>query len=163
MVGHVLTRESGSRYTLQRVGTLRVDGLWHEATARAGDTSWQFAGSGTRPSERNATATDEAGTLVGQYRGRRHTLHWRGRGLKFRPVSRWSGLGWRALIAPGSRYVLSDGELTLAEVGESMGRVHEPVVIAVHDAAVVEPGLRLFLAFLAGWLHWCADDRANGD
>jgi len=106
MVGHVLTRESGSRYTLQRVGTLRVDGLWHEATARAGDTSWQFAGSGT---------------------------------------------------------VLSDGELTLAEVGESMGRVHEPVVIAVDDAAVVEPGLRLFLAFLVGWLHWCADDRANGD
>jgi hypothetical protein len=83
--------------------------------------------------------------------------------MKFRPVSRWSSLGWRAFTAPGSRYMLSDGELNLAEVGESMGRVHEPVVIAVHEAALVEPGLRLFLAFLAGWLHWCADDRANGD
>ena len=80
-----------------------------DATARAGDTSWQFAGSGTRPSERNATASDEAGTLVGQYRGRPHTLHWRGRGLKFRPVSRWSGLGVtsRQVVYEAERVILA--------------------------------------------------------
>ena len=159
MIGHVLTYEGGGRYALQRVGTLRVAGAWSGATARAGDTSWQFVGSGTWSLRRNATASDAAGNLIGDYRRRGQRLRWSGRELQFRRASRWPTLGWRALFSVGARYVLADGERTFAVVHERMERSHHPVDIEVSDAGVLDPGLLLFLAFLVGWLD--ERDRNN--
>jgi hypothetical protein len=86
--------------------------------------------------------------MIGDYRFRGGALRWGGRELQFssRLFSR--------------RYVLADGERTLAQVEAKMGRSHRPININVGDASALDPGLLLFVAFLAGWLQRPDDEGA---
>ena len=157
--GLVLTHEGGGRYALEGVGTLRVEGDWQRASARAGGASFRFAGSSPWSFRLNATANDAAGSLTGGYQHRGRVLRWGGRELQLRRASLWPTLGWRALVAGRKRYVLADGEWTLAEVDQEIGRADRPVNIEPDDSIALEPGLLLFVAFLVGWLDM--RDRNN--
>jgi ABC-2 type transport system permease protein len=97
--GLVLTHEGGGRYALEGVGTLRVEGDWQRASARAGGASFRFAGSSPWSFRLNATANDAAGSLTGGYQHRGRVLRWGGRELQLRRASLWPTLGWRALVA----------------------------------------------------------------
>jgi hypothetical protein len=87
-----LTRVSGDRrlYALDGVGTLRLRGVMSRAaTAEARGETWQISRRGFWRSM--ITATDEAGTTVGEFepRGLRRggALRWTGRELALHPAS----------------------------------------------------------------------------
>jgi hypothetical protein len=86
-------------------------------------------------------------------------LRWYGRELQLRRASLWPTLSWRAFVAGRKRYVLAEGEWTLAEVEQEAGRSHRPVTIEPNGSGALEPGLLLFAAFLVGWLDM--RDRNN--
>ena len=157
--GLVVTHEGGDRYALRGIGTLRVEGDWLRASAQAGGASFRFAGSSPWSFRLNATATDAAGSVIGGYRQRGRALRWYGRELQLRRASLWRTLGWRTLVAGRKRYVLAEGEWTLAEVDQETGRSHRPVTIEPNGSGALEPGLLLFVAFLVGWLDM--RDRNN--
>ena len=155
----VLTFEGVGHYALHGVGSLHLEDGWKDATAEAGGASWRFVGSGVWSFRRNATATDAGGNVIGDYRHRGRALRWRSRELQLRRARLWRTFGWRALLTGGVHCVLADRERILAEVNERMRRSHAPLNIDVEDAAALEPGLLLFVAFLVGWLDM--RDRNN--
>jgi hypothetical protein len=148
-----LTRARNDRrlYTLDGVGTLRLEGLTAgNATAEAGADSWRIARRGFW--RRLVEATDTTGTTVGEFEPnslrRGGTLRWAGRELALRPTSSWR-----------ERYALADGERELAVLdGKSWGR--QPVKVTVDDSQGVEPGLLLFAAFVVRGLAAAADSAA---
>ena len=137
-------------YALERVGTLRLEGLFsRSATAEADGRSWHFNRRGFW--QRLRQATDAEGTVVGEFEPRSvrrgGTLRWAGRELTLRPASSWR-----------ERYALADGDRELALLdGKSWGR--RPVKVTVDEAEAIEPGLLLFAAFVVRSL---AED-AGGD
>jgi hypothetical protein len=144
------TTDGAGRYELLRVGTLRLETLgWEAAIATAGEARWRFERPG--PWVRDTiTATDNAGHVVGKSEGRPRTfgsgsaLSWAGRALRLRTAL--------MLSASRSRYLLTEGERSVAVlVGDSRNDLR-PVTIEVIDAAAIEPGLLLFLAFLVDCL-----------
>jgi hypothetical protein len=155
-IGLVPTLEGFPRFALEGVGTLRVEGDWHGASATANGAHWRFAGSGLWSLRWNATA---AGEPAGAYRHRARALRWGHRELRLRRGSLWRKFGWRAPFAGRTRYVLSEGGRTLAEIEENMRWAHRPINIEAHDPGALEPGLLLFVVFLAGWLDM--RDRNN--
>ena len=136
-----LTRAPHDRrcYTLEGVGTLRLQGLFSRtATAEADGSSWHLAPSGFW--RRGIVATDAAGAVVGEYEPRSvrrgGIVRWAGRELALRPASRWR-----------ERYALAEGDRELAVLdGKGWGR--RPVAISADDPGAVEPGLLLFAAFV---------------
>jgi hypothetical protein len=149
-----LTRVPGDRrlYALGDVGTLRLEGFFSRAaSAEAGGTSWRFAHTGFW--RRRTEAVDFAGAVVGEFkpRGLRRggTARWEGREFAVRPASSWR-----------ERYALDDGERELAVLdGKGWGR--KPVNVTVEDTAAVEPGLRLFAAFVVRGLAEDAQGAAG--
>jgi hypothetical protein len=149
-----LTRTPADRrlYALDGVGTLRLHGLASRtATAEAGATSWRIARRGFW--RRRIDATDEAGTVVGEFepRGLRRggTLRWAGRQFALRPASKWR-----------ERYALADGDRELALLdGKGWGK--RPVRVTVEDSEAVEPGLLLFAAFVVRGLAEDAGSTAG--
>jgi hypothetical protein len=146
------TPEDRRLYTLESVGTLRLEGFASRAaTAEAAGTSWRIARRGFW--QRVIEATDAAGTVVGEFepRGFRRggTLRWAGREFALRPASSWR-----------ERYALADGDRELAILdGKGWGR--RPVKVTVDDAAAVEPGLLLFAAFVVRGLAENAGSAAG--
>jgi hypothetical protein len=136
-----LTRMPGDRhmYELEGVGTLRLAG-WtsRAATAEAGGLRWRITRRGFwRPV---IQAADEAGVVVGEFRGRTlqrgGALQWSGRELALRRDSFWH-----------ARYDLIEGDRRLAAVaGGRWGR--RRMTVAVEDVSAVAPGLLLFAAFV---------------
>src|SRR4051794_20681121 len=136
-----LTRSPHDRrlYVLDRVGTLRLEGLFsRSAVARAGGETWHLARSGFWG--RVIGATDVSGSLAGEFvprdlrRGGK--LYWGGRELTLRPASSWR-----------ERYALADGDRELAILdGKGWGR--RPVAVTILDRDAIEPGLLLFAAFV---------------
>ncbi|MDX6376480.1 MAG: hypothetical protein QOE98_783, partial [Gaiellaceae bacterium] len=130
------TREDRRLYALGDVGTLRLTGFWsRSATAQAGDRTWELTRSGLwRPIIR---ATDEAGTVVGEFepRGglrRGGTLRWGDRSYTLRPASSWR-----------ERYAIVDDDRELAVLdGKGWGK--RPVAVTVDDRSPIDPGLLLF-------------------
>jgi hypothetical protein len=149
-IGLVPTNEGAGRYALQGVGTLREEGDWLGATAKAGDASWHLVGSSLWSLRRNATATDAAGSVIGDYRQRGRALRWYGRELQFRRAS----LGPRSARARSSRAARAMSFWTAGGRSQRStrrcGRSHRPVNIEVDDPGALEPGLLLFVAFLVG-------------
>ena len=141
MADHDLKRTPGERrlYALEGIGTLRLKGIAaRAATAEADGSTWQIAR--RRFWQRGIQASDEAGTVVGEFEPgnlrRGGMLRWSGRKLKLRPASRWR-----------ERYALADGDRELAVLdGRGWGR--RPVKVTIDDPAAVEPGLLLFVAFV---------------
>jgi hypothetical protein len=140
-------------YVLEGVGSLRLQGLASRAaTAAAGGSRWRIG----RPRfwQRVVQATDESGTVVGEFepRGLRRggTLRWAGRELTLQPASNWR-----------ERYALADGDRELATLdGKGSGR--RPVKVTVDDSAAAEPGLLLFAAFVVRGLAEDAGSAAAG-
>ena len=147
-----LTRTEGDRrlYTLEGVGTLRLEGLFtRTASAEAEGTSWRFARVGFW--QRRSNAIDSAGNPVGEFEPRDlrrgGKLRWGDREFALRPASSWR-----------ERYALADGERELAVLdGKSWGR--RPVKITIDEPRAVEPGLLLFSVFVVRGL---AEDAGNG-
>ena len=136
-----LTRTSydGRLYTLDGVGTLRLEGWFSRAaTADADGKNWRFA----RPGfwQRGIVARDATGSTVGEFAPntlrRGGALRWAGSELTLRPSSAWR-----------ERYALADGEHELAVLdGKGWGR--RPVKVTVDDLGDIDPGLLLFAAFV---------------
>lgn len=155
MVDLALTRTTRDRrlYELAGIGTLRLQGvLSRSATAEADGTTWQIMRRGFW--RRGVTATDELGTVVGEFEPRSlrrgGTLHWAGRELALRPASSWR-----------ERYALANGDREIAVLdGKSWGK--RPVKITLDEPGAVEPGLLLFAAFVVRGLAEDAGDAAAG-
>ena len=132
------TREDRRRYALEGVGTMRVGGIVAR-TATASDAAghtWHFRRRG-----RAAQATDELGSLVGEYRpnrlGRGGRLRWGEREIALQAA----GNLWQ------ERYRLVDAHRGLGTCrGRSWGR--HPVRFELADDAELEAGLFLFAAFV---------------
>ena len=146
-----LTRTRGDRrlYELGSVGRLRVDG-WgsRSASAEAGASRWQIAGSGLF--RREFEARDIAGGVVGRFSGgtlsRGGTLEWAGTQmtLQHRGVFHHS-------------YDLADGPHHLATFdGSGWGR--HPVHVHVAPGVQLARGLLLFAAFVVK--HLARDNRS---
>jgi hypothetical protein len=154
MIELELTRIAGSRrsYVLERVGTLRLEGLFsRNATANAGNEYWRLACRGLW--QRTMEATDAGATVVGEFfprdlrRGGR--LTWAGRELALRPASSWR-----------ERYTLAEGERELVLIdGKSWGRT--PVKVTLADPTAVDAGLLLFAAFVVRQLAVNAADASS--
>jgi hypothetical protein len=147
-----LTRTAHDRklYALGHVGTLRVGGFFSStATVEAGGRTWELSGTGFW--RRVIRATDEAGTVVGEFdpRGglrRGGTLRWEDREYALRPASSWR-----------ERYALVADERELAVLdGKGWGK--RPVAVTVGDLSLVEPGLLLFATFVVRGL---AEDASS--
>jgi hypothetical protein len=126
-------------YGLEGVGTLRLDGIASRtAIAEASGSSWRIARRHFWSPD--IEATDDAGTTVGRFEPhamrRGGTLHWAGRELALRPASQWR-----------ERYALADGDTELA-IFDGKGWGRQPVAVRIDDAAAVQPGLLLFVAFV---------------
>jgi hypothetical protein len=152
MTEHELTRTPDDRrlYALEGAGTLRLDGWFSRgATARAADSSWRFDRRGLFTT--TIEATDAAGALVGEFRGRTlrrgGELSWGDRRLQLRPSSIWR-----------ERYALADGDRELATIeGKGWGR--RPVKVTIEDGGeAIDPGLVLFGAYVVRTL---AEDAAS--
>ena len=146
-----LTRTPNDRrlYALEGAGTLRLDGWFSRgATAQAGDGRWRFDRRGVFQTV--IEATDAAGAVVGEFRGRTlrrgGELSWGDRRLELRPSSIWR-----------QRFALADGDRELATIeGKGWGR--RPVKVTVEDGGeAIDPGLLLFGAFVVRAL---AEDAA---
>jgi hypothetical protein len=156
MIDLELTRKPGERrlYVLERVGTLRLEGVASQrATAEADGERWRLG----RPRfwSRATEATDASGAVVGEFEPRTvrrgGVVRWAGRELALHPASSWR-----------ERYALTDGDRELALLeGGSWGR--RPVKVSMDDLDAVEPGLLLFAAFLVRRLaHDAAAAAAAG-
>ena len=149
----VRTPDDRRRYALDGIGTLRLEGLLgRSASAEAGERSWIIARRGVFTSA--ISATDAAGTEVGEFNGRTlrrgGTLRWGDRTLGLQPDSMWK-----------ERYALTDGDLRLATIeGHSWGK--RPVQLGVDDLAEIEPGLLLFAAFVVRALAEDAQSSGAG-
>ena len=159
--GHVeleLTRSAVDRrlYTLDGVGTLRLDGLlMRSATAEAGTDTWRFARRGLW--RRALEATDAAGAVAGTFEPRElrrgGTLTWHGVEYTMQPHSLFR-----------ERYALARGDTELALI-EATGwwgwGARRPVKVSLDDPAVVpDPGLLLFAAFAVRTLADAAGESA---
>jgi hypothetical protein len=150
-----LTRSAGDRrrYEVDGVGALRLGGVFSRgATAEADAATWAFRRTGFWKTR--IEATDASDMVVGSFEPRRMRrggeLRWGGRELELRPASRWK-----------ERYALADGDRELAVLdGKGWGK--RPVKITIEDAAAVEPGLRLFAAFVVRGLAEDAGAAAAG-
>jgi hypothetical protein len=103
--------EAVGHYALGRIGTLRVEGAWEAATAKAGDATWRFEARGRSVV---VTTTEAAGRAVGEYNDRTRVLRWDSRELDLR----------RALVdddppSPTTRRSLYSLELTAATGGST--------------------------------------------
>jgi hypothetical protein len=149
----VRTPADRRRYALAGIGTLRLEGLLgRSASAEGGERSWLIARRGVFTSA--ISATDAAGTEVGEFTGRTlrrgGSLRWGDQTLALQPDSIWK-----------ERYALTDGELRLATIeGHSWGK--RPVQIGIDDLAAVEPGLLLFAAFVVRALAEAAQSSGSG-
>jgi hypothetical protein len=150
-----LTRTPGDRrlYSLESVGTLRLQGLFSRAaTAEGSGARWSFSRGGFW--RRRVEAADMTGAVVGQFepRGLRRggMLRWAGRELVLQPASSWR-----------ERYALADGERELAVLdGKGWGR--RPVKVTVDDRDAIEPALLLFATFVVRGLAEDAGAAAAG-
>ena len=141
MADYELIRTQGDRrrYSLDGLGTLRLEGFFSRAaTAEADGTKWHIAHNGFW--RRRLEATDARGATVGRFEPRNihrgGTLRWADREFTLRPASSWR-----------ERYALADGERELAILdGKGWGR--RPVKVTVDDLDAIEPGLVLFAAFI---------------
>jgi hypothetical protein len=159
LLGHMteleLTRTPGDRrsYTIDGVGTLRLEGLWgRRATADAARTSWHIVSSGLW--RRTLHATDAMGRVAGEFTRaglrRGGALSWGDQELVLRSASAWR-----------ERYALADGDRELAILdGKGWGK--RPVKITVDDIGAVEPGLLLFATFVVRQLAEDASSAAAG-
>jgi hypothetical protein len=145
-----LTRTANDRrtYELAGLGTIRLPSIFARgpAVATAAGASWQLE---RRFWSRGAFATDNAGSLVGEFQPRSFrrggTLRWNRDDLFLRPASAFR-----------ERYALADGDRELALFdGKGWGR--RPVKVTLEDASV-EPGLVLFAAWIVRGL---AEDAAG--
>jgi len=153
-----LTRSADDRrlYTLDGVGTLRLDGLlMRSATAEAGTDTWHFARRGLW--RRALEARDLAGAVAGTFEPRElrrgGTLTWHGVEYAMRPHSLFR-----------ERYALADGdrELALLEATGWWGwGARRPVKLSLDDAAALDPGLILFAAFAVRTLADAAGESAG--
>jgi hypothetical protein len=145
-------------YTLPGVGTLREEGGWHGATAKADGASWRFTARGIF--RKNVTATDVAGQVVGEYREPERTVRWSGREVDL--LRGWGGKPSHYRKRP---FLSRDGRYALAERGRIFaflrgnGEPLNPVSLELDDTAELEAGFLLFVAFLTGWL--AQRDRSN--
>jgi hypothetical protein len=143
------------QYALPGVGTLRAEGVWRSATARAGDASWRFVGRG-----KNVTAADASGLVVGDYRDRERAVRWDGR--EFDLLRGWgrsaSHYRKRPFLTRDGRYTLAEGGQVFAFLRCDLRRLN-PVNLELNDDAGLEPGLLLFVVFLGGCL--ATRDRNN--
>ncbi|HEX7311081.1 MAG TPA: hypothetical protein VF232_07860 [Gaiellaceae bacterium] len=135
-----LTRTGDRRvYTLEGIGTLRLEGVMSRAaTAMAGGASWTIGRRGFW--QRAIEAVDESGSPVGTFEPRTvrrgGILTWAGREFTLRPASSFR-----------ERYALADGDRELALL-DGKGWSKRPVKVTVDESEAVEPGLLLFAAFV---------------
>lgn len=140
MADLVLTRTDKRLYSLEGVGTLRLQKMfWNAAAAEAGDGTWRFVRRGWF--RRSIEATDESGRPVGGFEGNRGwrrggTVRWEGRDFTLR-----SGSTWRA-----QRFVFLDGEREVATI-EGRTSDKRPVTVSVDDPGALDAGLLLLAAF----------------
>jgi hypothetical protein len=146
-----LTRAPGDRrlYLLDGVGTLRLRGPFSRAAvAEAGGRRFGFSGRGLWRG--TLVAEDEAGGTVAEFAPRAlrggGALVWGGRELTLRPASAWR-----------QRYALAEGEHELALL-EGKGFGKRPVRVAVDPAALADPGLLLFAAWV---VHRASEDAST--
>ena len=149
-----LTRIPGERrvYAVRDVGTLRLTG-WGSRTAIAegGGLGWQLAHRGIW--QPVFQATDAAGDIVGDFRGRtlQHggVLRWSDRELDLRPDG-----------FCGERYALVEEGRTLATIESTGGWGRRPVEIGIDDPEAIDPGLVLFAVFVVTTLGQHAQNAA---
>lgn len=141
MADLVLTRTDKRVYSLEGVGTLRLQKMfWNAATAEAGGRSWRFVRRGWF--RRSIEATDESGQPVGMFEGNRGwrrggTVRWEGRDFTLRSRSTWKA----------QRFVLLDGDREVAVLdGKASDR--RPVTVSVDEPGALDAGLLLFVAFV---------------
>jgi hypothetical protein len=145
-----LERTPGDRslYALERVGTLRLEGLLStRAIAEAADGRWRIERRGLW---RRLQAIDAAGAVAGAFERRLlggGILRWGDRELTVRRASVWR-----------ERYALVDGDHEIALL-DAKGWGRRPVTITVDDRAALDPGLLLFVAFVVRTL---ATDASAG-
>jgi hypothetical protein len=140
-------------YTLEGVGTLRLEGFFSRAaTAEADGKRWRFARRDFWM--RRLEAADVTGATVGSFEPRTvrrgGVLYWGQRELALRPASAWR-----------ERYALfdADDELALFD-GKGWGR--RPVTVSIDDPSELDPGLLLFAAFVVRGLAEDASSTAGG-
>ena len=147
------TQEDRRLYSLEGVGTLRLQGLLsRSAIAEAEGQSWRFTTRGFL--RRRVKASDASGTGMGEFEPRTlrrgGIVRWGGRELALRPSSSWR-----------ERYVLADGDRELALFdGKGWGR--RPVKVTVDEPGSIEPGLLLLAAFVVRGLAEDAGAAAAG-
>jgi hypothetical protein len=141
MVELELTRTPNDRrlYSLQGIGTLRLEGFGSRAaTAEADGGSWRLAR--RRWWQGDIQATDATGTVVGEFEPRTirrgGAIRWAGQELSLRPASAWR-----------ERYALAYGDRELALL-DGRGWGQRPVKVSIDDPGAVEPGLLLFATFV---------------
>jgi hypothetical protein len=150
-----LTRARGDRrsYTLERVGTLRFEGLTSgRATAEAAGLRWRLGRSGLL--WHSIEAIDASGTVVGRFERRLlergGSLRWSGHKLALEKDGFWR-----------QRYALIDGGRRLATIpGNGWGG--SGTTLTVEDVAAIDPGLLLFAAFVARMIARDAKSGAAG-
>jgi hypothetical protein len=136
----VLTRTDKRLYSLEGVGTLRLQKMfWNAATAESGGRSWRFVRRGWF--RRKIEATDESGQPVGTFEGNRGwrrggTVRWEGRDFTLRSRSTWKA----------QRFVLQQGEHEVA-VFEGRGSDKRPVTVSADEPLALDAGLLLLTAF----------------
>jgi hypothetical protein len=140
-------------YTLEGVGTLRLEGFFSRAaTAESDGKRWRFARRGFWM--RGLEATDVTGATVGSFEPRTMrrggAVYWGRRELALRPASAWR-----------ERYALfdADDELALFD-GKGWGR--RPVTVSIDDPSELDPGLLLFAPFVVRGLAEDASSTAGG-
>jgi hypothetical protein len=145
-----LTRSATDRrtYELAGVGSIRLPSIFARgpALATADGGSWRLE---RRLWSRAAFATDDAGSVVGDFHARTFrrggTLRWNRHELSLRPASAFR-----------ERYALADGEREVA-VFDGKGWGRRPVKVRLEDESL-EPGLVLFAAWIVRGL---AEDAAG--
>ena len=140
MADLVLTRTGKRFYSLEGVGTLRLQKMfWNAAVAESGSGTWRFVRRGWF--RRRIEATDESGRPVGGFEGNRGwrrggTVRWEGRDFTLRSRSTWRA----------QRFELLDGEREVAMI-EGRTSDKRPVTVSVDEPGVLDGGLLLLTAF----------------
>jgi hypothetical protein len=130
--------EAVGHYALGRIGTLRVEGAWEAATAKAGDATWRFKARGRSVV---VTTTEAAGRAVGEYNDRTRVLRWDSRELDLR-----RGLGRR-------RSTLADNaQIVVFPRADGRDWRLNPINVEFPDATAAEPGVLLLAAFVGARL-----------
>ena len=150
-----LTRSKEDRrlYTLDAMGSLRLEGLWcRRAIATSAGNTWHVGRAGFFG--RTIEAFGSGDTLVGRFEPRSirrgGELTWNSRSYELRPASAWK-----------ERYALAVGDVEVAVIeGKGWGR--KPVKVEIVRPEGVEPGLLLFTMFVVRALAEDASAAAGG-